>query len=70
MVITFDEPDLLISKSGLLTAAYYGSLANRSGRRLILLLSSMGILMMLVWMVTICMHRRRSTPNAVRRHIG
>ena len=70
MVMTFDEPVLLISKSGLLTASYYGSLADRHGRRLILLLSSVGSLMMLIWMVAICMHQRRSTADVVRRHIG
>ena len=39
---------------GLLTAIFYGRLADRNGRRIVLFLSCFGLLCSLVWMVVVC----------------
>lgn len=39
---------------GLLTAIFYGRLADRNGRRIVLLLSCSGLLCSLVWMIVVC----------------
>lgn len=57
MIMTPRELISLISKSNFLTAVYYGSLADKHGKRLVLLLSSVESLMMLIWMITMCMHQ-------------
>ncbi|RMZ90263.1 hypothetical protein DV736_g2530, partial [Chaetothyriales sp. CBS 134916] len=40
--------------AGLLTAIYYGRLAERKGRKHVLLLSSSGMILMFVWVVVVC----------------
>ena len=46
----------LNSLPGLLTAMFYGHISERHGRRLVLLLSISGHLIMRLWIVTICLY--------------
>ena len=45
---------MLMLSPGLLTAVYYGRLAERKGRRHVLLLSTCGMILMFAWIVAVC----------------
>lgn len=50
-----DAPVLLKVSLGLLTAPLYSSIADRYGRKVVLLLGCIGDLLALVWIMIICM---------------